>query len=218
MRLERPVRWIEDRREHLLAANHARDQVHQIRAAVDQRGFILGIDATFWTDQGAYIRTHAATVADLTAALLPGPYVVPAYRARGHIRLTNKTPCGTYRAPGRFEGTFVRERLVDAIAARLGRDPLAVRRVNLIRPEAMPFARGGDALGTEVIYDSGDYARLLHRLLERIGHGDLEQRLAARRRGGSLWASGSPCSSRKAGSARSTMRGSDSRPAAVSRS
>ncbi len=186
MRLERPVRWIEDRREHLLAANHARDQVHQIRAAVDERGFILGIDDTFWTDQGAYIRTHAATVADLTAAILPGPYEVPAYRARGHIRLTNKTPCGTYRAPGRFEGTFVRERLIDAIAARLGHDPLAVRRVNLIATDAMPFDRGVDALGTEVIYDSGDYARLLDRLLGRIGHGDLEQGLAQRRSRGEL--------------------------------
>ena len=172
---ERPVKWIEDRREHLLAANHARDQVHAIRAAVDARGFILGIDDEFWTDQGAYVRTHAATVTDLTAAILPGPYVVPAYRARGHIRLTNKTPCGTYRAPGRFEGTFVRERLVDAIARRLGLDPLEVRRVNLIGPDAMPFARGVDALGTEVVYDSGDYPALLDRLLARIGHADLER-------------------------------------------
>jgi carbon-monoxide dehydrogenase large subunit len=181
LRLQRPIKWIEDRREHLLAANHARDQVHQIRAAVDAQGFILGIDDRFWTDQGAYVRTHAATVTDLTAAILPGPYVVPAYRARGHIRLTNKTPCGTYRAPGRFEGTFVRERLIDAIAARLGRDPLEVRRVNLIGPDAMPFGRGVDALGTDVVYDSGDYPRLLEGLLARIGHADLEQRLALRR-------------------------------------
>ena len=181
MRLERPIRWIEDRREHLVAANHARDQVHEIRAAIDEHGFILGIDDRFWTDQGAYIRTHAATVSDLTAALLPGPYVVPAYRARGHIRLTNKTPCGTYRAPGRFEGTFVRERLLDAIAARLGCDPVAVRRINLIACDAMPFERGVDAIGTEVTYDSGDYAGLLDRLLAWIGHDELERRLAHRR-------------------------------------
>jgi aerobic carbon-monoxide dehydrogenase large subunit len=181
LRLQRPVKWIEDRREHLLAANHARDQVHAVRAAVDERGFILGIDAEFWTDQGAYVRTHAATVTDLTAAMLPGPYVVPAYRARGHIRLTNKTPAGTYRAPGRFEGTFVRERLIDAIAGRLGLDPLEVRRVNLIGPSAMPFARGVDALGTEVVYDSGDYPALLDRLLGRIGHANLNAHLAVRR-------------------------------------
>ncbi|MGH6921066.1 MAG: xanthine dehydrogenase family protein molybdopterin-binding subunit, partial [Geminicoccaceae bacterium] len=184
LRLERPVKWIEDRREHLLAANHARDQVHAIRAAVDARGFILGIDDVFWTDQGAYVRTHAATVTDLTAAILPGPYVVPAYRSRGHIRLTNKTPCGTYRAPGRFEGTFVRERLIDAIAQCVGRSPLEVRRVNLIGPDAMPFARGVDALGTEVVYDSGDYPALLERLLAHLGHADLERQLALRRRQG----------------------------------
>ena len=218
LRLGRPVKWIEDRREHLLAANHARDQVHEIRAAVDARGFILGIDDEFWTDQGAYVRTHAATVTDLTAAILPGPYVVPAYRSRGHIRLTNKTPCGTYRAPGRFEGTFVRERLIDAIAARLGRDPLEVRRVNLIGPDAMPFARGVDALGTEVVYDSGDYPALLERLLARIGHADLEQRLALRRAAARRWASASASSSRRAGSARSTTPGCCSRRMAASRS
>jgi CO/xanthine dehydrogenase Mo-binding subunit len=181
LRFERPVKWIEDRREHLLAANHARDQIHRIRAAVDAQGFILGIDDEFWTDQGAYVRTHAATVTDLAAAILPGPYLIPAYRSRGHIRLTNKTPSGTYRAPGRFEGTFVRERLLDAIAARLQVDPLDVRRVNLIGPEAMPFARGLDALGTEIVYDSGDYPRLLDHLLERISHADLERHLELRR-------------------------------------
>jgi carbon-monoxide dehydrogenase large subunit len=184
LRLERPIKWIEDRREHLVAANHARDQVHAIRAAVDARGFILGIDDQFWTDQGAYVRTHAATVTDLAAALLPGPYVVPAYRARGHIRLTNKTPAGTYRAPGRFESTFVRERLIDAIASRLGLDPLDVRRVNLIGADAMPFDRGLDALGTEVTYDSGDYAGLLEHLLGRIGYADLVRGLGERRRRG----------------------------------
>jgi aerobic carbon-monoxide dehydrogenase large subunit len=180
-RLGRPVKWIEDRREHLLAANHSRDQVHEIRAAIDPRGFILGIDDAFWVDQGAYVRTHAATVADLTAAILPGPYVVPAYRARGHIRLTNKTPCGTYRAPGRFEGTFVRERLIDAIAHRIGYSTVDVRRVNLIGPDAMPFARGIDALGTEVTYDSGNYGRLLNQFLEYADHAKLERDLAERR-------------------------------------
>ncbi len=89
--------------------------------------------------------------------MLPGPYLVPAYRVAGHIRLTNKTPCGTYRAPGRYESTFVRERLIDEIAKRLGLDPVEVRRVNLIPREQMPLPRGLDALGTEVIYDSGDY-------------------------------------------------------------
>jgi aerobic carbon-monoxide dehydrogenase large subunit len=166
LRLKRPVKWIEDRNEHLVAANHSRDQMHHVRAAVDARGFILGLEDEFWADQGAYVRTHAATVADLAAAMLPGPYVIPAYRATGHIRLTNKTPAGTYRAPGRYESTFVRERLIDAIAHRLAIDPIEVRRINLIPPERMPFARPIDTLGTEVTYDSGDYPNLVQRMLD----------------------------------------------------
>src|SRR5262249_18987694 len=109
LRLGRPVKWIEDRREHLIAANHSRQQGHKVRAAVDAEGRLLAIDDEFFHDQGGYVRTHAATVPDLAAAMLPGPYRVPAYRAVGRVRLTNKTPCGTYRAPGRFESTFVRE-------------------------------------------------------------------------------------------------------------
>ena len=159
LRLERAVRWIEDRREHLVAANHSRDQIHRLRAAVSSAGEILAIDDEFWLDQGAYLRTHAATVADLTAAMLPGPYRVPSYRSRGHIVVTNKTPAGTYRGPGRYEGTFARERLVDAIAHRLDLDPVELRRRNLIT--LMPFERGVLALGTEVVYDSGDYPGML---------------------------------------------------------
>jgi CO/xanthine dehydrogenase Mo-binding subunit len=186
LRLGRPVKWIEDRREHLIAANHSRDQVHRIRAAVDARGFILGLDDVFFADQGAYVRTHAATVPDLTAAMLPGPYVIPVYRVAGHIRLTNKTPCGTYRAPGRYEGTFVRERLLDEIGRRLGIDPVAVRRVNLITRERMPFARGLEALSTEVTLDSGDYEGLLDKTLAFVGYDRLRSELARRREAGEL--------------------------------
>ncbi len=135
LKFRRPVKWIEDRREHLIAANHSRDQTHRIRAAIDAEGRILGIDNEFFHDNGAYMRTHAATVPDLAAAMLPGPYRVPAYRVAGHIRLTNKTPAGTYRAPGRYESTFVRERLLDAIAAKVGVDTVEIRRRNLIAQE-----------------------------------------------------------------------------------
>ncbi len=184
LRLGRPVKWIEDRREHLMAANHSRDQVHRIRAAVDERGFVLGVDDEFWLDQGGYVRTHAITVPDLTASMLPGPYCFPAYRSIGHVRLTNKTPCGTYRAPGRYEGSFVRERLMDAIAARLGIDPIEVRQRNLIAADAMPFRRGFQALGTEIVYDSGDFPGLLEKLADRVDYSALQSELAERRRGG----------------------------------
>jgi CO/xanthine dehydrogenase Mo-binding subunit len=186
LRLERPVRWIEDRREHLMTANHSRDQVHNIRAAVNSAGFILALEDEFWLDQGAYLRTHACTVPNLTAAMLPGPYEVPSYRVRGHVRLTNKTPAGTYRAPGRYEGTFARERLVDLIAGRLELDPVEVRRTNFISPGDMPHARPLVALGTPLEYDSGDYPRLLDRLLDHLSYDAVKAELRRRRAEGQL--------------------------------
>lgn len=181
MRLRRPVKWIEDRREHLMSANQSREQHHAIRAAVDAEGRILAIDEILHHDQGAFVRTHGARVADMTIGLLLGPYRVPAYRAAAHYRLTNKTPAATYRAPGRFEGSFVRERLIEAIARRLGLDPLDVRRRNLIRPDEMPYPRGLSALETEVILDSGDYEGLMRKTLAFAGW-DAMCEAAARRR------------------------------------
>jgi carbon-monoxide dehydrogenase large subunit len=186
LRLRRPVKWVEDRRAHLLAANQSRGQTHRIRAAVDPEGVVLGVDDVFWHDQGAYVRTHAATVPDLTAAMLPGPYRFPAFRSRGHIRLTNKTPCGTYRAPGRFEGSFVRERLMDAVAARLGLDPVEMRRRNLIPPESIPWARGFDALGTPVVLDSADFPKLLAKLEAWADLPAMRAKAAARRAAGEM--------------------------------
>jgi carbon-monoxide dehydrogenase large subunit len=165
LRLRRPVKWIEDRREHLVATNHSREQHYRVCAAVDADGHLLAVDGEFLHDQGAYVRTHAVTVPDLAATMLLGPYRVGAYAMAGRVRLTNKTPCGTYRAPGRFESTFVRERLMDAIAAQLGLDPAEVRRRNLIAAAEMPYARHLDTLGTEMTYDSGDYAGLLDKAL-----------------------------------------------------
>jgi len=181
LKFKKPVKWIEDRREHLIAANHSRQQTHKVRAAVDGEGHILGIEDEFFHDNGAYMRTHAATVPDLAAAMLPGPYRVPAYRAVGHIRLTNKTPCGTYRAPGRFESSFVRERLLDAIAAKIGVDKIETRRRNLIAKSAMPYALGLDTLGTNIVYDSGDYAGLLDKALAAADWPNLQRDLNQRR-------------------------------------
>jgi aerobic carbon-monoxide dehydrogenase large subunit len=184
MRLGRPVKWIEDRREHLMAANHSREQRHRVRAAVDREGRILAIDDEFFHDQGAYLRTHGTRVADLTAGTLLGPYRVPAYRVIGHVRLTNKTPAATYRAPGRYEGTFVRERLLDAIAARLGIDRIEVRRRNLIGATEMPYQRPLDAIGDDIVYDSGDYAGLIDKALAVVGWDAVRAVLKERRAAG----------------------------------
>ena len=178
------MKWIEDRREHLIAANHSRQQLHRIRAAVDDEGRILAIDDLYFHDQGAYVRTHAARVVHMTAGILPGPYRVPAYRAVGHFRLTNKTPAATYRAPGRYETTFVRERLVDAIAAKLGIDPNDVRRRNAISKDEMPYHRPLEALGEEIEHDSGDYVGLLDKLIAALEWDKLKAALARRRAAG----------------------------------
>jgi carbon-monoxide dehydrogenase large subunit/6-hydroxypseudooxynicotine dehydrogenase subunit gamma len=187
MRLGRPVKWIEDRREHLIAANHSRNQHHHIRAAVTDDGEILAIDDEIFHDNGAYVRTHATRVAMMTCGVLPGPYRVPrAYRAVCHFRLTNKTPAATYRAPGRFETTFVRERLVDAIAHQLKLDPIAVRRRNAVTVKEMPFKRPLEALGEEIHFDSGDYHALLDKLLEHVEWDKLNAELARRRGKGEM--------------------------------
>src|SRR5215213_3789928 len=184
MRLGRPVKWIEDRREHLVAANHSRQQLHRLRAAVAPDGQLLAIDDQFFHDKGAYIRTHATRVAMMACGILPGPYRLPAYRAIGHFRLTNKTPAATYRAPGRYETTFVRERLIDAIADKLGIDANDVRRRNAISKHEMPYHRPLEALGEEIEYDSGDYVGLLDKLLAALDWDKRKADLARRRAAG----------------------------------
>jgi carbon-monoxide dehydrogenase large subunit/6-hydroxypseudooxynicotine dehydrogenase subunit gamma len=184
MRFNRPVKWIEDRREHLITANHSRQQLHRIRAGVDRDGTILALDDTYFHDQGAYIRTHAARVVHMTAGILPGPYRIPAYRSTGHFRLTNKTPAATYRAPGRYETTFVRERTIDAIAQKLGLDPNLVRRRNAISKDEMPYHRPLEALGEEIEHDSGDYCALLDRILAHVRWDTLKADVARRRAAG----------------------------------
>jgi CO/xanthine dehydrogenase Mo-binding subunit len=184
MRLRRPVKWIEDRREHMIAANHSRQQRHRIRAAVDKDGRLIGIDDAFFHDQGAYIRTHGTRVADTASGILPGPYHLPHYRVHAHFRLTNKTPAATYRSPGRYETNFVRERLMDEIARRLGLSRVEVRRRNLIAPEEMPFERPLVALGDDVVLDSGRYEELLDKALARFGWEQCEANVAKRRTAG----------------------------------
>src|SRR5215468_4668236 len=159
--LGRPVKWAEDRAEHLVAVNHSRQQVHRISAAFDSRGRILALADDILHDNGAYCRTHGITVPELTVTMLPGPYRIPAYRGRIRVVLTNKTPCGTYRAPGRFEGTMAREHLLDLAAGRLGLDRTELRRRNLLGPGEMPHTRAMTALGTEVVLDDADYPALL---------------------------------------------------------
>jgi len=167
--LGRPVKWAEDRAEHLMAVNHSRQQHHRVAAAFDADGRILGLTDDIVQDNGAYCRTHGVAVAELTAAMLPGPYRVPAYQGRIRVVLTNKTPCGTYRAPGRFEGTAAREHLLDVAATRLGIDPVLLRERNLLTRSEMPHERPLRTLGTDMILDTGDYPALLAAAVREAG-------------------------------------------------
>ena len=171
----RPVKWIEDRQENLVATNHSREQTHRLRAAFDEKNRLLGLRDEVWHDNGAYIRTHGIIVADLTLAMLPGPYRVPAYEGTAHVALTNKTPCGTFRGPGRYESTFAREHLLDVAAAQLGVSRLELRRINLLDPSEIPHARGLSTLSTDVILDAGDYGGLLEKALVQSGFEDWER-------------------------------------------
>ena len=190
MRLDRPVKWIEDRQEHLMAANHSRQQHHFIRAAIAEDGEVLAFDDELYLDQGGYIRTHGTRVANMTTGTLPGPYRIPNYRAVCHFRLTNKTPAATYRSPGRYETTFVRERLMDKIAVEMDMDPVALRRRNLIALEEMPYWRDLDVLGDSVEHDPGDYAGLLDQGLAYVKWDELQAELKQRRDQGELVGAG----------------------------
>ncbi len=187
MRLRTPIKWIEDRQEHLTATNHSRGQQHTLRALVrESDGFIEALDASFVLDQGAYVRTHGATVASLTASMLPGPYVIPNFRVQAHVRLTHKTPAGTYRSPGRYEGTFARERLVDKIAHELGIDREQLRRRNFIPADKMPYERPIQAMGTHLVLDSGDYPLLFDKVSAAYDFPAIRAEVVARRQAGEL--------------------------------
>jgi CO/xanthine dehydrogenase Mo-binding subunit len=170
LRVGRPVRWIEERRENLMAANHAREVVYELEMGFDTEGRIHGVRVVIRADIGAYVRTAALVPAEFGAALLPGPYRMPDYACDLWSVVTNKTPVGTLRSPGRPECNFAREGLLDAAAARLGLDPAEIRRRNLVRAEEMPWDCGTVSFGVKTVYDSGDFPALFERLLERFDY------------------------------------------------
>ena len=174
MKLGRPVKWIEDRREHLMAANHSREVRCELEIAARKDGTLLGMRAHIHGDMGAHIRTHGGLVPASTAGVLPGPYRIPAYEAHIRCVMTNKMGVGTYRAPGRYESCYFRERMLDMAAEDLGMDPIDLRRKNLIQPEEIPYELGPTRPGiASTVFDSGDYPRALEHALERFGWDEL---------------------------------------------
>lgn len=182
--LRRPVKWIEDRQEHFVAANHSRQQEWEVKIGANRDGRVLAVKAELTADMGAYLRTHGTVVPLLAASMLIGPYDIPSYECEVRCVFTNKTPTGTYRAPGRFEANFVRERLLDMLAGELDMDRAEIRLRNLIDPQAVPYEVGIEALGERITYDSGDYPRSLRNVLERLDwSGFPAQKSAAREEG-----------------------------------
>src|ERR1700730_4289765 len=164
----RPVRWIEDRREHLTAMNHAREADCEVEIAWRRGGTVLGFRGEIFIDLGAYIRTNGLIAPRTLAQFFSGPYRVPNMRITSTALLTNKTPAGTYRAPGRYEASFFCERLIELAAGDLGIDSAEMRRRNLIGAAEMPYKLprlepGGPAVDTEC--DSGNYGEAFDRCL-----------------------------------------------------
>jgi carbon-monoxide dehydrogenase large subunit len=164
IRLRRPVKWIEDRREHMLAAAQARDHRHEVEAAYSETGEILGLRARIFVDAGAYslFPWTAALEPGSALANLPGPYRIRNYRAEAYAVSTTKCPAGPYRGVARVPACLTTERLVDEIARRLDLDPLEVRRRNLVQPDEFPYVSV-----TGSVYDSGSYTESLDEL-ERL--------------------------------------------------
>jgi carbon-monoxide dehydrogenase large subunit len=180
----RPVKWVEDRREHFLAINHSREQTHEVELAVDRDGTFLALRVDAVLDVGAYPRPIGGRLTQLAAEGLAGPYRWGSIDLTCRGVATNKTPAGTMRGPSAYEATFVRERAIDMAAGLLGTDPVQLRRKNLIGADEMPFTRD---LGEEMhplVFDTGDYPATLDVALERAGFERLSRDVSTRRAAG----------------------------------
>lgn len=168
-KLGRPVKWIEDRREHLQSACHSRDQLHDIEIGFDAQGRLLAVRDEFIMDCGAW-NPVGVGIPFNTASHLVGPYKVGHLSVRGRVVATNKVPNAPYRGAGRPEAAQAMERMMDLIARELRLEPAEVRRRNLVRAEDMPYSTGIPYRdGEPVVYDSGNYPLALEKALEAIG-------------------------------------------------
>ncbi len=174
VRLGRPVKWTEDRREHFVSSAHERGQLHKVRVGYDDEGRLLGLSVRFWHDNGAYT-PYGLIVPIITSTQLLGPYKPGVYRVEFTSLYTNTVIVTPYRGAGRPQGCFVMERTMDAIADDLDLDRAVVRERNFIQPDEMPFDHGlvfQD--GRPLIYDSGDFPASLDKLKKLVGWSDFE--------------------------------------------
>ncbi|MGH6689119.1 MAG: molybdopterin cofactor-binding domain-containing protein, partial [Gammaproteobacteria bacterium] len=181
--LGRPVKWIEDRREHMMAAAHARHQVHEISLAARRDGTILGLRDRIRLDLGAY-NVWGIVLPYNTVAHLIGPHRIRHMRVDVQAIVTNKTPNAPYRGAGRPETVFAMDRAVDRLARALAMDPAELRRRNYIRADELPYDFGMPYRdGNALVYDTGDFPATLEAALDAVGYADLrreQERLRAR--------------------------------------
>ena len=181
-KLQRPVRWIEDRREHFMSTVHAREQIWDVELTADESGRVLGVEGRVLYDIGGHSSNQGIGPGIFSGAMLLGPYDVQTYNLEVVGVMTNKVPAGAYRGFGTPQAVYVMERLLDELAVRIGKDRAEVRRLNYIEPDAFPYAAASGHM-----YDSGNYGAALDRCLEMIGYdGFRDRQLAARQAGRAL--------------------------------
>jgi carbon-monoxide dehydrogenase large subunit len=182
MRLKRPMKWVEQRRENFVATTHGRDHVQDAEMVGTQDGMIGGLRVTSRANVGAYLSMFAPAVpTGLFGLMLSGAYRLPAVSCQVYGVLTNTTTVDAYRGAGRPEAAHLVERLVDMFAAELGKDPAEVRRKNFVRPTEFPYTTI-----TGVTYDSGNYEGALHKALEMAGYAELRRQQTEARKAGRL--------------------------------
>ncbi|HEY1364823.1 MAG TPA: xanthine dehydrogenase family protein molybdopterin-binding subunit [Xanthobacteraceae bacterium] len=176
MKVRHPVRWIEDRREHLLASVHCRDHTYDLTISADRDGTLLGLEGEIFIDAGAYALwpTGAFQEASMASRNLTGPYRIRHLRLNAHTVATNKAPHGPYRGVARPGATFAIERLVDEVALELGREPFDLRRQNIVTAAELPYRT---AAGMRL--DTGDYVASLEAARDAIGLPAVRSRQAA---------------------------------------
>ena len=177
LRLQKPVKWVEDRQENLITY-HGRGMSLDVEVAVDKKGVILGISASILADIGAYFYFTTPFPLFNAARRITGPYDVPAVRVDLLGVITNKTPVAAYRGTGSPEAAFCIERTMDLIAKDLGLDPAEIRRSNYISKDAFPYKSC-----TGNMYDSGDYLLALDRALELVEYSAWQEKIKQRRPG-----------------------------------
>jgi CO/xanthine dehydrogenase Mo-binding subunit len=194
LRFARPVRWLEERIEHMLTATQERTQVHTVEVGFDHEGRLLALRDRFVHDTGAYA-PRGLVVPLLSASMLAGPYRVPAVEVTFDSVYTNRVPVTPYRGAGQPQAVFVIERVMDLIARETSRDRAAVRLANLVQPADMPYDVGlPNYRGAgNVVYDSGDYPAVLRRALEMADYERLAKECALARAEGRLLGVGVAC-------------------------